>query len=69
MQLEPRHDVTALEKLSEQEDSLFLLSYVPFHVTSFTSGDEILVGHVPCTMHHAPNTKHHALGSLSQQLG
>jgi len=37
------HNVSGLEKLSEHADSLFILSYVPFHVTSFTSRGEILV--------------------------
>lgn len=37
------HNVSGLEKLSEHGDSLFILSYVPFHVTSFTSRGEILV--------------------------
>jgi len=37
------HNVSGLQKLSEHADSLFILSYVPFHVTSFTSRGEILV--------------------------
>jgi len=37
------HNVSGLQKLSEHSDSLFILSYVPFHVTSFTSRGEILV--------------------------
>jgi len=37
------HNVSGLEKLSEHADSLFILSFVPFHVTSFTSRGEILV--------------------------
>ena len=40
------HNVSGLEKLSEHADSLFILSYVPFHVTSFTSRGEILVSFV-----------------------
>lgn len=37
------HNVSGLVRLSEREDSLFQLSFIPFHVTSFTRGDDILV--------------------------
>jgi len=37
------YNTSRLEQLSQMEDSLFLLSYQPFHVTSFTAGTEILV--------------------------
>jgi len=37
------YNTSRLEQLSEMEDSLFLLSFQPFHVTSFTAGTEILV--------------------------
>ena len=37
------HNVSGLQKLSEHSDSLFILSYVPFHITLVTSRGEILV--------------------------
>ena len=37
------HSVSSLQQLAARQDSLFLLSYTPFHVTQFTSKEDILV--------------------------
>ena len=40
------HSVSSLQQLAARQDSLFLLSYTPFHVTQFTSKEDILVRHL-----------------------
>ena len=40
------HSVSSLQQLAARQDSLFLLSYTPFHVTQFTSQEDILVRHL-----------------------
>ena len=40
------HSVASLQQLAARQDSLFLLSYTPFHVTQFTSKEDVLVRHM-----------------------
>ena len=43
MSIEGQQDVSRLRELADRRDSLFILSYTPFTMESFTGSDEILV--------------------------